>query len=247
MARRIGGGKGLSCLISSLLNLDPGAIICQWMNPPDATTDTLAEILGDYMLMRPEPRACDLIMALGSNDTRVAEHAADLFLRGYAPRLLFSGNVGALTRGKFVKSEAETFADVAIAKGVPRDAILLEPRSTNTGENIQFSRALLAEHGLDPQTFIVVQKPYMERRAYATFMKQWPGKDILMASPPLLWNEYPTGTLTKEVIIPILVGDLQRIRLYPEKGFQIPQEIPNDVWAAFEELVARGFTSHLAA
>lgn len=211
------------------------------------STDALAEILWNYMLMRHEPRPCDLIMALGSNDTRVAEHAADLYLRGLAPRLLFSGNVGALTRGKFTKTEAETFADVAIAQGVPREAILLEPRSTNTGENIQFSRALLAEHGLDPQTFIVVQKPYMERRAYATFMKQWPGKDILMASPQLSWSEYPNETLTKDIIIPILVGDLQRIRLYPEKGFQIPQEIPDDVWAAFEELVARGFTSHLAA
>lgn len=210
------------------------------------STDVLAEMLWNYMLMRHEPRPCDLIMALGSNDTRVAEHAADLYLRGLAPRLLFSGNVGILTKGKFTKTEAETFADVAIAKGVPYEAILLEPRSTNTGENIQFSRTLLAEHGLDPQSFIVVQKPYMERRAYATFMRQWPGKDILMASPPLSWSEYPTETLSKEVIIPILVGDLQRIRLYPEKGFQIPQHIPDDVWAAFEELVARGFTSHLA-
>ena len=215
------------------------------MDRTDATTDALAEILWDYMLMRHEPGACDLIMALGSNDVRVAEHAADLFLRGLAPRLLFSGNVGALTRGRFTKSEAETFADVAIAKGVPREAILLEPRSTNTGENIQFSRALLEEHGLAPQSFIVVQKPYMERRAYATFMKNWPGKDIRMASPPLSWSEYPTGTLTKEIIIPILVGDLQRIRIYPEKGFQIPQEIPANVWAAFEELVARGYTGHL--
>lgn len=216
------------------------------MNGPDPTTDALAEILWNYMLMRHEPRACDLILALGSNDTRVAEHAADLFLRRLAPRILFSGNVGILTRGKFAKTEAETFADVAMAKGVPRGAILLETRSTNTGENIQFSRALLAGHGIDPQTFIVVQKPYMERRAYATFMKQWPGKDILMASPSLSWTEYPTEMLTKEIIIPILVGDLQRIRLYPEKGFQIPQEIPAEVWAAFEELVARGFTSHLA-
>lgn len=212
-----------------------------------SSSDALAEKLWNYMLMRHEPRPCDLIMALGSNDTRVAEHAADLYLRGLAPRLLFSGNVGILTKGKFAKTEAETFADVAIAKGVPPEAILLETRSTNTGENIQFSRALLAEHGLNPETFIVVQKPYMERRAYATFMKQWPGKDILMTSPPLSWNEYPTETLTKEIIIPILVGDLQRIRLYPEKGFQIPQPIPDDVWAAFEELVARGFTSHLSS
>lgn len=210
-----------------------------------APTDTLAETIWNYMLMRHELRPCDLILALGSNDTRVAEHAADLYLRGLAPKLLFSGNVGALTRGQFTKSEAETFADVAIAKGVPREAIFLEPRSTNTGENIQFSRALLAEQGIDPQSFIVVQKPYMERRAYATFMRNWPGKDIRMASPPLSWQDYPTATLTRDIIIPILVGDLQRIRDYPARGFQIPQDIPDEVWSSFEELVRRGFSSHL--
>jgi hypothetical protein len=42
-----------------------------------------------------------------------------------------------------------------------------------------------------------------------------------------------------------MVGDLERIKLYPEKGFQIYQEIPEDVWAAFEELVNAGYTRHL--
>jgi uncharacterized SAM-binding protein YcdF (DUF218 family) len=207
--------------------------------------DALVEKLWDYMLMKHELRPCDLILVLGSNDLRVAEHAADLFQRGLAPRILFSGNVGLLTRGQFAKSEAETFADVAAARGVPREAMLLEPRSTNTGENIRFSREVLAQHGLDPQSLIVVQKPYMERRAYATFMRQWPGKEILMSSPPIPWREYPTESLTREVIIPILVGDLQRIRDYPARGFQIPQEIPDEVMLAYEELVRRGYDSHL--
>lgn len=189
----------------------------------------------------------DVILVLGSNDTRVAEHGADLFLRGLAPRILFSGNVGRLTDGQFQKSEAETFADVARSMGVPEDAILLEPRSTNTGENIAFSREILAGQGIDPARLIVVQKPYMERRAFATFMNFWPGKDIRISSPPLSFDEYPNEMLPKDLIITIMVGDLQRIRLYPEKGFQIAQDIPADVWAAYEELIARGYTGHLIA
>ena len=43
-----------------------------------------------------------------------------------------------------------------------------------------------------------------------------------------------------------VVGDLQRIRLYPEKGFQIRQEIPDDVWAAYEVLVDSGYDRYLA-
>jgi uncharacterized SAM-binding protein YcdF (DUF218 family) len=211
----------------------------------ESTTDDLARVLWDYMRMGHEPEPCDLILVLGSNDMRVAEHGAKLFLQGVAPKILFSGNVGVLTRHLFAKPEAEVFADIAREMGVPESAMLLESRSTNTGENIRFSRERLMEQGLEPQRFIVVQKPYMERRAYATFMQQWPGKDIRMASPPLDWDEYPNELLTKEIILPLMVGDLQRIRVYPEKGFQIPQAIPDPVWAAYEELVRRGFTGHL--
>ena len=42
-----------------------------------------------------------------------------------------------------------------------------------------------------------------------------------------------------------MVGDLQRIRLYPAKGFQIHQDIPDDVWQAYGELVEMGYDSRL--
>ena len=187
----------------------------------------------------------DLILALGSNDLRVADYAADLYLQGWAPRLLFSGNVGALTRNLFDRPEAEKFAEVAARKGVPPAALLLESESTNTGENISFSRRLLAERGIEVQRLILVQKPYMERRAYATFLNFWPGVELRVSSPPITFSAYPTAYLSKEKVINIMVGDLQRIREYPAKGFQIPQPIPTEVWQAFEQLVDLGFTKHL--
>jgi len=108
---------------------------------------------------------------------------------------------------------------------------------------------LLAERGLDPRTFIVVQKPYMERRSYATFRKVWPEKDVLVTSPQLSMNEYLTRyshhALTPDDVISIMVGDLQRIRVYPDRGFQIHQDIPAEVWTAYEELVAAGYDRHL--
>ena len=209
------------------------------------STDELALVLWDYMHLKHELASSDVILVLGSNDLRVAAHAADLYLQGLAPHLVFSGNVGRLTEGVFKKTEAEAFAEVAMAKGVPASAILLEPRSTNTGENIDFSRELLASKGIDPQRLIVVQKPYMERRGFATFMKRWPGKEVRMSSPPISFHDYPTEELPKELVINILVGDVQRVRIYPDKGFQIPQPIPDEVWAAYEELVAQGFDRHL--
>ena len=78
------------------------------------------------MLLGHDLEPADVILALGSNDVRVGEHAARLFLRGLAPLLVCSGHVGRLTAGRFEKSEAETFADAAVRLGVPRSAILLE-------------------------------------------------------------------------------------------------------------------------
>ena len=210
-----------------------------------ANADELAQTLWDYMHMHHEMQPSEVILVLGSNDLRVAEHAADLYHQGLAPWLVFSGGLGRLTEGQFNKSEAEMFAEVAAARGVPESAILMEPLSTNTGENIAFSRELLLARGIDPERLIVVQKPYMERRAYATFMNFWPGKDIRISSPPIAFADYFTEALPKELIIQLLVGDVQRIRVYPDKGFQIPQPMPEAVWAAWEELVARGYTHHL--
>lgn len=42
-----------------------------------------------------------------------------------------------------------------------------------------------------------------------------------------------------------MVGDLQRIAVYGKNGFQIPQDIPEKVWHAYEQLVALGFDKHL--
>jgi uncharacterized SAM-binding protein YcdF (DUF218 family) len=207
--------------------------------------DELAQIIWDYHHLNHKLGNADLILTLGSNDLRVADWAAEVYLQGWAPRLMFSGNVGALTRGKFAKSEAETFAEIAVQKGVPREAILIEPESTNTGENIAFSRRILAEQGLDPESIIVVQKPYMERRAYATFMNFWPGKRLIVTSPPIQFAEYFTAQLPKDLVINIMVGDLQRIRDYPAKGFQIPQEIPDEIRQVYEKLLALGYDKHL--
>jgi uncharacterized SAM-binding protein YcdF (DUF218 family) len=132
---------------------------------------------------------------------------------------------------------------------VPADRILIENKSTNTGENVRFTRALLEAQGLAPRTFIVVQKPYMERRSYATFRRVWPEPQVRVTSPQVSMDEYLSayshGSLSAQDVISIMVGDLQRIRLYAERGFQIPQDIPDDVWAAYEELVRAGYDQRL--
>jgi uncharacterized SAM-binding protein YcdF (DUF218 family) len=191
----------------------------------------------------------DAILVLCSHDTIVAERGAGLFLDRWAPLLIFSGGLGGITRQMWTEPEADRFAAIAIAMGVPRTSILIENRSTNTGENVQFTRDMLFARGLDPASFILVQKPYMERRTYATFKKVWPGKPILVTSPRMSLEEYlaryTDESLSADDAIGIMVGDLQRIREYPARGFQIPQQIPDEVWEAYLELVRAGYDKYL--
>jgi len=49
----------------------------------------------------------------------------------------------------------------------------------------------------------------------------------------------------RENLIHEMVGDIQRIKIYPDLGFQIPQDIPDDVWIAYEQLVIRSYDKHL--
>jgi uncharacterized SAM-binding protein YcdF (DUF218 family) len=205
----------------------------------------LAQILWDYHQLHHTLEKADCIFVLGSHDTRVAERGAELYLQGWAPMIIMSGGLGRLTKESWTESEASLFARIAIDKGVSAEAILIEDKSTNTGENILFTQRLLKQKGLDPASFILVQKPYMERRSFATFEKQWPGKKLIVTSPQIDFKNYPTKDLPMERVIQIMVGDLQRIKIYAEKGFQIYQDIPARVWQAYEQLVAMGYNEQL--
>lgn len=213
----------------------------------DQETLSLSRQIWNYHQLNHSLQKADCIIVLGSHDTRVAERGAQLYLQGYAPLILFTGGLGRLTEDIWTEPEADKFARIARDMGVPGSSILIENKATNTGENISLSYDLLKKKGIELKNMILVQKPYMERRAYASFMKQWPeeGTEFIVTSPKISFEDYPNQEITRGEVINIMMGDLQRIREYPNQGFQIPQDIPQNVWEAFEKLKERGFTSHL--
>jgi uncharacterized SAM-binding protein YcdF (DUF218 family) len=213
-----------------------------------AANDRDVQTIWDYMHLNQPLKPCDAVFGLCAIDTRIAERAAQLFLDGYGEWLIFSGGIGRFSKHVFTKPEAEVFADIAVGMGVPRDQIITEIRSENTGQNISYTYELLQARGIHPHSLLLVQKPYMERRLYATFKQQWPDPHthFLITSPQLSYEQYCSEAQPKRHVINCLVGDLHRIKTYPERGFQIPQEIPADVWQAYERLVAAGYTEQLA-
>lgn len=208
------------------------------------------KLIWDYMLMHHRLKKADAILALGSHDIRVGEYAAKLWLDGWAPYLVCSGS-GTIHKdnpawGGFVGStEAEVFATVARKAGVPDEAIIIENQSQNTGQNYEFTANLLKKRGLVLKSVIAVQKPYMERRTFATGKIWWPEVELIVTSPPISLAEYKQIGYGGEHWIHAMVGDLERIREYPKKGFQIEQDIPEEVWEAYEYLVGEGYTNTL--
>ncbi|MFJ2420727.1 YdcF family protein [Streptomyces brevispora] len=160
---------------------------------------------------------------------------------------MFTGGNSPTTAKVFPRGEAVHFREHAIDLGVPSKVILLEPNAANTGQNITFSREVLATAGTHPATVLLVSKPYMERRSFATARKLWPDVEILCASEPLEFDDYLKSIGAEKLVLDMLVGDLQRVIEYPKLGFAIEQEVAEDVHAAYETLIRDGFTSRLAS
>ncbi len=204
-----------------------------------------AHIIWDYHQLRHQPRPCDAGIGLGSHDLGVATLAADLYHAGMFPVLVLTGANSPTTRARFPRGEAVHYAEQAMALGVPRSAIIIEPEAANTGQNITCSRRVLAGAGITPNLVMLISKPYMQRRAYATARKHWPEVSIVCASVDLSLDDYLKQMGDDKLVTDMLVGDLQRVIEYPARGFAIVQEVPARVQDAYRRLLAAGFDSRL--
>ena len=211
--------------------------------PQDILED--ARALFDFNQLHHELRPCPVGIGLGSHDLGVADVTAALFHQGIFPLIVFTGANAPTSRKRFPGGEAVHYRQRAIELGVPPEAILVEPSATNTRQNIEFSRKLLADHGLHPRSVVLTCRPYQQRRAYSTCRQVWPGLDVLCASDRRSLDEYIGGIGDRHFVINMIVGDTQRVMEYPKLGHAVAQDVPGPIEAAFERLIAAGFTDRL--
>ena len=208
------------------------------------------QIIWDYLCLHQEPEKADCIVGFGNFNTDIARRAAELYLQGYAPKVLFTGGLGRNTEGLLPEPEAVRFARVAMECGVPEEDIILEDKSRNTAENILFTREMLQELGLMHPRLLGVHQPFMERRITAAMGVYWPDLAFQVTSPQVTIPEYlhraKQQGISENASISVIVGDFQRMELYTQKGWQLPQTIPEEAWQAFRELVEMGYDKQLA-
>ena len=193
----------------------------------------------------------DCIVGFGNYNTDIARRTAELYHQGLAPWVLFTGGAGRNTLGMLRQSEAELFASVAIAEGVPEGRILLDTTATNTSENLTHTREIISRAGIPQRKILGVHQPFMEQRIVAAAKVTWPELKLLVTSPqldiPTFFAHAERDGVTARAVVEELVGDFQRMELYAARGWQAPVEFPEEAKEAFRLLTASGFTGQLAA
>jgi hypothetical protein len=222
-------------------------------------------LIGRYLARRdPIDRPVDVIVLMGSAVLESVEVAARLLRGGVAPRILVSGGIGHSTEpleaavrrrgldvGTSGRPESHVFRDLLIRYGVPPAAIVVEDRSTNCGENAEFTRRMIDE----PQTLLLIQDPTMQRRTHACFERSFadmPGTSLISHAPLIPWvgpEQVSAGPATPEVwsrerFRSLVLGEVRRLRDDPDgygprgKNFIDHVEVPAEVLAAYNHLVA---------
>lgn len=189
--------------------------------------------------MGEETGPAELVLAMGGSDLSVAGTAAQAFFDRRAKWLVCTGGYGKDTAGVLALPESVCCARRCAALGVPEACMFVECRSANSGENFRFARALLEERGITPRTGVAACKPYMAKRAWATAAKQWPEVRWSVACRRVGFAEYLREQEDAKLALDLMVGDLQRLRVYAGT-FQEPVEVPEPVWRAYERLAADG-------
>lgn len=208
------------------------------------------QVIWDYLRLKEPLEQADCIVGFGNFNTDIARRAAELYHRGFAPKILFTGGLGRNTEGLLPEPEAVRFAKVAMECGVPEENIVLEDQSTNTKENIFFTREKLESLNLPHGRILGVHQPFMERRIKAAMGVYWPDLDFRVTSPQVTIPQYLEAAqkqgITPNASISVIVGDFQRMDLYAKLGYQLPQYIPEEAWDAFRTLVEMGYDKQLA-
>jgi len=212
-----------------------------WLSECD--NNTLCGILWDYLGEQQELdetlKPADAIIVGGGRDLHVPAEAARLFKAGWAQVMVVSGG---LHRGAgFI--EAHKFAEIAIGLGVPDEAIIRDPEARNTGANVKNSqRHLREERGIEPRRLLAVHTPIMTRRFRATIEAQWEGElDACITRHEAVDFAAYVKRDDMNDTIPRMLGYVARMEEHFQNGFQSRQPVPDEVYAASELLVARGF------
>jgi hypothetical protein len=210
----------------------------------DPVMGAAAHTLYDWLALRNQPAPTtkvDAVIGFGHFDLNIPRHCIQWLREGRAEHVIFTGGIGAGT-ADLGKPEAEAFADVLLADAPElAERMIFENRSTNTAENLKFTAELLRSSWpeIELRSVALVATPCRQRRVWLTWMKHHPEVAAINQPVPASFEQTEALYASKgQDLISQLLGEWQRIRDYPAKGWITLDQIPdavNDAAAALQE------------
>lgn len=107
-------------------------------------------------------------------------------------------------------------------------------------ENIELAKIIALLHDIGRFEQIKKFDEFNDKKIeHAAFKKIMSEYEVIIHSENISCEEYYKRNGNEW--IDVLVGDIQRMQLFYENGWQIKMDIPNKVWEAYEILVKRGY------
>jgi uncharacterized SAM-binding protein YcdF (DUF218 family) len=205
----------------------------------------VARELFDYLyLSLPAIRRADVIIGFGHFDLGIPRRCGELYTQGYAERIIFTGGIGSGT-ADLNQPEAQAFLQELRRSypDIPSEAVILEAASTNTSENIQYTREKLDREfpnfvfGREIQSAMLVANAYRQRRVWLTCRKQLPMLTFANAPPKTTFERECRLFADKGFDLPeLLIGEIERLVRYAEAGYIVSESLPDDVYQRYEGL-----------
>ncbi len=208
------------------------------------------EEIWNYMKLNMKTEKSDLIIGCGCMNLEIPVKCAELLKENYAQNILFSGGLGKLTTSNFDRTEAEIYKDIAIKEGIKPNKIFIENKSTNTGDNFRFSLKIIEKYKIKSDRIIIVHNNLSQRRTLSVARAIIKDKKLIITSPDKTFSQFieKLSNVTeerKQNIIPVIVGDIQRLIIYPQLGWQTENNVPETIIEDYYKLKNMGYDKYI--
>lgn len=206
------------------------------------------KILYDYMNINDKLEKCDFIMGCGCANLAIPKRCAELYFKGYGKYIVFAGGLGKTTKHLFSKPEAQIYKEIALKCGVPEQKIIIEDKSTTTPQNFKNTIKILEQEKRKYSRIIIVHSVITTRRTLATAKAYLGDTKIYMTTVKTTFEDFIDKLKKKELLnetICVLVGNIQRMIIAPQMGYQIEEVVPSQVLDAYHYLKQKGYTKYI--
>jgi hypothetical protein len=197
-------------------------------NIEELTDEAIGQITR-IVFMKPDPHPADFLFVFGTSaiDNQVLKQITDYFNNGFFPWVLVTGMIGKAYY-QTGKPLAHIMRDEFIANGIPSDKILIQDRSTNTLEDVQFSLDILDKHKIVPRHIAFLSKAHHSGRCFLTLRKFFPNQPLWPITYEAKYNgiyvsakDWPEHPIAQGRVY----GEYLRIIKYSQLGDIAPIEI----------------------